>query len=147
MGLIDSSQARRYDRRWQWLCRLAIEKVGVLQQEKVMDRLFQLKSIRGLSPHRDANSARDYEFQQKNDLLELLQIWQPWAGWKPAWNNSHDNLVSEYTKAFGDPNDPEYKAEIERTIAEMRQAAFETESDDERTSRLMNERELARIPR
>ena len=76
---------------------------------------------------------------------ELINVQTPWAAQtaEEAKTSTIAGLVDMYKKRLGDPNDPEFQKKLEHDYYQWKNGTVEekVETDDERITRLMRERD------
>ena len=115
-GLIDLSKADFLDRKWwqrvYWVLDFVERELTTTLYDKQLDNILGL-----------IQSTQDN--QQYNVHLDRFQaLWNKWLQIRCPWmqlgptslKDQAEVLRQQYIKAFGDPNDPAYRAEMQRLI-------------------------------
>lgn len=81
---------------------------------------------------------------------DIISTYRPWEGrsFRDRQKKDFKDWRQRYIDAFGvDPNDPEFKEWEANAIAAMQEVSVEVETDDQRVSRLLQEREVEKAKR
>ena len=142
-GIIDYKQARLGDPAWWQKCRLlitALHRKRQGQADEARARYYGSLIGAGL----DAKSFKDIQTHLQEAHYDSIGALQPWNGksFRDRKAEEFKDARQAYIDAFGvDPQDPAFKEWEAQTIAELQAASPETETDDERLTRRLAERD------
>lgn len=119
-GLIDPYKAKPYDARWQQFALLAINQVdSQLDREALQAKIWH---NRALFPHTDRQVRGQLWDALYEDYKKERKLIQPWITFiEPAQERktAAKSMEAAWIEQFGDPDSPETKAAIARTVARL----------------------------
>lgn len=116
---MDLSRFRRYDRKWRVYCSLVIEQIeredlASIQNMRTLTRL-SLLGAGGLESPRQVNA------ELINNAQLFTHYLQPWTKLEDLSEDAQRQAaMEEYKTKIGDPNDPEFKAKLDREWQRLR---------------------------
>lgn len=151
-GVVDFAQARVSDVRW-WRRFNALVRAMAAEDDLVALRLaFDLhRSLVGNGSLSDS-SFKACQEAARGLFADMVARLYPWDGRdRPGRRQAKlDELVAEYKRLLGDPDDPEFQAKLEhdrKVFASGAPRATPPETDEERVDRLILERNRSRSRR
>lgn len=86
----------------------------------------------------------------KQEVLHLMELLRPWTASTTSAEQMLQAVTDTYRKLVGDPNDPAFMDEIREGVRKheaLQKEALFRETDEQRITRLISERDLKRSSR
>jgi hypothetical protein len=126
-GLVDFSKAKLLDRGWNLKLRLLLKVYQDNKQAKISNLYFQ-RAVSALAFGSSETFKSAWALSDKAiNLIEQLEC--PWLDRdrKPKKDyNEYRDLIEQYKRVIGDPDDPAFKVKIDEAVEELKRRSSGT---------------------